>query len=215
MALGQVQIRSLGRGRDGTEVKIYTRGGDKGETTLLGGVRVSKNDPRVTAYGTVDELNAALGVAVALEKGNPSGLSSDDLRSLQEDLFTMGARLAAADPERALRKGTIPALVEDRITELEAWIDRLDADLPSLDAFVLPGGSIVAAQLHVARTICRRAERNVMELLSEQPDLDEVVIPYLNRLSDLLFMLARYANHQKDHKDTLWLPQRRLREDNR
>ena len=215
MALGQVQIRSLGRGRDGTEVKIYTRGGDKGETTLLGGVRVSKNDPRVTAYGTVDELNAALGVAIALEKGNPSGLSSDDLRSLQEDLFTMGARLAAADPERALRKGTIPALVEGRIAELEAWIDRLDADLPSLDAFVLPGGSIVAAQLHVARTICRRAERNVMGLLSEQPDLDEVVIPYLNRLSDLLFMLARYANHQKDHKDTLWLPQRRLRDDNR
>ena len=215
MALGQVQIRSLGRGRDGTEVKIYTRGGDKGETTLLGGVRVSKNDPRVTAYGTVDELNAALGVAIALEKGNPSGLSSDDLRSLQEDLFTMGARLAAADPERAFRKGTIPALVEGRIAELEAWIDRLDADLPSLDAFVLPGGSIVAAQLHVARTICRRAERNVMGLLSEQPDLDEVVIPYLNRLSDLLFMLARYANHLKDHKDTLWLPQRRLRDDNR
>ena len=215
MALGQVQIPSLGRGGDGTEVKIYTRGGDKGETTLLGGVRVSKNDPRVTAYGTVDELNAALGVAIALEKGNPSGLSSDDLRSLQEDLFTMGARLAAADPERALRKGTIPALVEGRIAELEAWIDRLDADLLSLDAFVLPGGSIVAAQLHVARTICRRAERTVMELLSEQPDLDEVVIPYLNRLSDLLFMLARYVNHQKDHKDTLWLPQRRLRDDNR
>ena len=196
-------------------MKIYTRGGDKGETTLLGGVRVAKNDPRVTAYGTVDELNAALGVAIALENGNALNLLSDELRSLQEDLFTMGARLAAADPERALRKGTIPALDEGRIEELEAWIDRLDADLPSLDAFVLPGGSIVAAQLHVARTICRRAERNVMELLTEQPDLAEVVIPYLNRLSDLLFMLARYANHQKDHKDTLWLPQRRLRDDNR
>ena len=183
-------------------MKIYTRGGDKGETTLLGGVRVAKNDPRVTAYGTVDELNAALGVAIALENGNALNLLSDELRSLQEDLFTMGARLAAADPERALRKGTIPALDEGRIEELEAWIDRLDADLPSLDAFVLPGGSIVAAQLHVARTICRRAERNVMELLTEQPDLAEVVIPYLNRLSDLLFMLARYANHQKDHR---WL----------
>lgn len=213
MPLGQVQMRSLGR--DETEVKIYTRGGDKGETTLLGGVRVAKNDPRVTAYGTVDELNAALGVVIALENGGkPSGFS-DDLRTLQEDLFTMGARLAAADPERALRKGTIPALVEGRIAELEAWIDRLDNDLPSLDAFVLPGGSIVAAHFHVARTICRRAERNVMDLLGEQPDLDEVVIPYLNRLSDLLFMLARYANQQEDHKDTLWLPQRRLRDDNR
>jgi len=196
-------------------VKIYTRGGDKGETTLLGGVRVAKNDPRVTAYGTVDELNAALGVAIARENGNASNRLSDELRSLQEDLFTMGARLAAANPERALRKGTIPALDEGRIEELEAWIDRLDADLPSLDAFVLPGGSIVAAQLHVARTICRRAERNVMELLTEQPDLAEVVIPYLNRLSDLLFMLARSVNHQKDHKDTLWLPQRRLQDDNR
>ena len=196
-------------------MKIYTRGGDKGETTLLGGVRVAKNDPRVTAYGTVDELNAALGVAIARENGNASNRLSDELRSLQEDLFTMGARLAAANPERALRKGTIPALDEGRIEELEAWIDRLDADLPSLDAFVLPGGSIVAAQLHVARTICRRAERNVMELLTEQPDLAEVVIPYLNRLSDLLFMLARSVNHQKDHKDTLWLPQRRLQDDNR
>ncbi len=202
-------------GRDGIEVKIYTRGGDKGETTLLGGVRVAKNDPRVTAYGTVDELNAALGVAIALDNGKPSGFPPDELRSLQEDLFTMGARLAAADPERALRKGTIPALAEGRIAELEAWIDRLNADLPALDAFVLPGGSIVAAQLHVARTICRRAERNVMELLAEQPDLAEVVIPYLNRLSDLLFMLARYVNHQEDHKDTPWLPQRRLRDDNR
>ena len=196
-------------------MKIYTRGGDKGETTLLGGVRVAKNDPRVTAYGTVDELNAALGVAIARENGNASNRLSDELRSLQEDLFTMGARLAAANPERALRKGTIPALDEGRIEELEAWIDRLDADLPSLDAFVLPGGSIVAAQLHVARTICRRAERNVMELLTEQPDLAEVVIPYLNRLSDLLFMLARSVNHQEDHKDTLWLPQRRLQDDNR
>ena len=196
-------------------MKIYTRGGDKGETTLLGGVRVAKNDPRVIAYGTVDELNAALGVVIALENRNPSGFPPDELRSLQEDLFTMGARLAAADPERALRKGTIPALAEGRIAELEAWIDRLNADLPALDAFVLPGGSIVAAQLHVARTVCRRAERNVMELLAEQPDLAEVVIPYLNRLSDLLFMLARYVNHQEDHKDTLWLPQRRLRDDNR
>jgi cob(I)alamin adenosyltransferase len=196
-------------------VKIYTRGGDKGETTLLGGVRVAKNDPRVIAYGTVDELNAALGVVIALENRNPSGFPPDELRSLQEDLFTLGARLAAVDPERALRKGMIPALAEDRIAELEAWIDRLNADLPALDAFVLPGGSIVAAQLHVARTICRRAERNVMELFAEQPDLAEVVIPYLNRLSDLLFMLARYVNHQEDHKDTLWLPQRRLRDDNR
>ena len=196
-------------------MKIYTRGGDKGETTLLGGVRVAKNDARVAAYGTVDELNAALGVVLALDTQEPPTLRTDEVRTLQEDLFTMGARLAAAEPERALRKGTIPALDEGRIEELEAWIDRLDADLPALDAFVLPGGSFIATQLHVARTVCRRAERNVTALLPEQPDLAEVVIPYLNRLSDLLFTLARYVNHVGDHKDTLWLPQRRRQDDNR
>jgi len=157
----------------------------------------------------VDELNAAVGVALALDpQGATLGESWPALRAVQEDLFTIGARLAAANPDRLLRKGTIPALSADRIDALEAWIDALDAELPALDAFVLPGGSPLAAQLHVARTVCRRAERGVTALLDEQPDLAGVVIPYINRLSDLLFTLARAANRRAGREDAMWLPQR-------
>ncbi len=194
--------------QNGSDVKIYTKGGDGGETTLLGGVRVAKNDPRVAAYGTVDELNASIGAAIAQDAEGALEASSAELRAVQEDLFTLGARLAATNPERALRTGTIPRLSADRVTELEAWIDRLDADLPALEAFVLPGGSPVAAQLHIARTVCRRAERKAVGLLDEQPELGEVVIPYLNRLSDLLFTLARFSNRRAGREDTMWLPQR-------
>ena len=192
-----------------SRLKIYTKGGDAGETTLLGGARVPKDDARVAAYGTVDELNAAIGVALALD---PDAATLRDSRpalgAVQEDLFTIGARLAAANPGRLLRKGTIPALSADRIDALEAWIDALDAELPALDAFVLPGGSPLAAQLHVARTVCRRAERGVTALLDEQPDLAEVVVPYINRLSDLLFTLARATNRRAGREDAMWLPQR-------
>ncbi|MDE2661842.1 MAG: cob(I)yrinic acid a,c-diamide adenosyltransferase [Gemmatimonadota bacterium] len=190
-------------------MKIYTKGGDGGETGLLGGARVPKDDARVAAYGTVDELNAAIGVALALD---PAAATLRDsrpaLRAVQEDLFTIGARLAAANPGRLLRKGTISALSADRIDALEAWIDALDAELPALEAFVLPGGSPLAAQLHVARTVCRRAERGVTALLDEQPDLAEVVVPYINRLSDLLFTLARATNRRAGRDDAMWLPQR-------
>lgn len=191
-------------------LKIYTKGGDGGETGLLGGARVSKDDARVAAYGTVDELNAVIGVALALDpEGTTLGESGPALAAVQEDLFTIGARLASANPERLLRKGTIPALSADRIDALEAWIDALDAELPELDAFVLPGGSPLAAQLHIARTVCRRGERGVTALLDAQPDLAEVVVPYINRLSDLLFTLARAANRRGGREDRLWLPQRR------
>ncbi len=192
-----------------SRLKIYTKGGDGGETGLLGGARVPKDDARVAAYGTVDELNAAVGVALALDpQGATMGESWPALGAVQGDLFTIGARLAAANPDRLLRKGTIPALSPDRIDALEAWIDALDAELPALDAFVLPGGSPLAAQLHVARTVCRRAERGVTALLDEQPDLAGVVIPYINRLSDLLFTLARAANRRAGREDAMWLPQR-------
>lgn len=192
-----------------SRLKIYTKGGDGGETGLLGGARVPKDDARVAAYGTVDELNAAVGVALALDpQGATLGESGPALRAVQEDLFTIGARLAAANPDRLLRKGTISALAADRIDALEAWIDALDAELPALDAFVLPGGSPLAAQLHIARTVCRRAERGVTALLDEHPDLAEVVVPYINRLSDLLFTLARAANRRAGREDAMWLPQR-------
>lgn len=191
-------------------MKIYTKGGDGGETGLLGGARVSKDDARVAAYGTVDELNAVIGAALALDpEGATLGESGPALGAVQEDLFTIGARLASANPERLLRKDTIPALSADRIDALEAWIDALDAELPELDAFVLPGGSPLAAQLHIARTVCRRAERGVTALLDAQPDLAEVVVPYINRLSDLLFTLARAANRRTGREDAMWLPQRR------
>lgn len=192
-----------------SRLKIYTKGGDGGETGLLGGARVSKDDARVAAYGTVDELNAVIGVALALDpEGGTLGESGPALAAVQEDLFTIGARLASANPERLLRKGTISALSADRIDALEAWIDALDAELPELDAFVLPGGSPLAAQLHIARTVCRRAERGVTALLDAQPDLAEVVVPYINRLSDLLFTLARAANRRAGREDAMWLPQR-------
>ena len=202
-------------------MKIYTKGGDGGETTLLGGARVSKDDPRVAAYGTVDELNAVIGTALALDaeagsdgdSGVALGDSAEKLGAVQEDLFTIGAGLAASNPARLVRKGTIPVLPAGRIDALEAWIDALTAGLPALDAFVLPGGSRVAAQLHVARTVCRRAERGVVALLDDQPDLGEVILPYLNRLSDLLFTLARQANRQAGREDTAWLPQRRRNDD--
>lgn len=190
-------------------MKIYTKGGDGGETTLLGGARVRKDDARVAAYGTIDELNAIIGTAVALDANGALGDDAEKLAAVQEDLFTIGARLAASNPARLVRVGTIPVLSPERTGALEAWIDALTAELPALDAFVLPAGSPVAAQLHVARTVCRRAERGVVGLSDEQPDLGEVILPYLNRLSDLLFTLARFANRRAGRADTAWLPQRR------
>ena len=187
-------------------MKIYTRKGDGGRTRLFGGLDVPKHDARVAAYGTLDELNASLGLALALDPDAVLGM--EDLRSVQEDLFVLGSRLAAARPEREMERGTIPALDEGRITELEAWIDRLDAELSPLDAFVLPGGCAAGAQLHVARTVCRRAEREATSLVEGDPTLSVAVIPYINRLSDLLFTLARAVNQRAGRPEDRWLPQR-------
>lgn len=188
-------------------MKIYTRGGDTGDTVLIGGVRVRKDDPRVAAYGAVDELNSAIGLALALDAG--VHLDASRLGAVQEDLFTVGARLAAADPDHAMSRGTIPELDGGRVAALERWIDELDKALATLDAFVLPGGSPAGAQLHVARTVCRRAECHVAGLLDEQPGLADVILPYLNRLSDTLFTLARRANTDAGLAEASWLPQRR------
>ena len=191
-------------------MKVYTRGGDGGLTTLLGGRRVGKQDARVEAYGTVDELSAAVGLAaIAFEAEAPRGkgpAAAKELRLIQADLFVIGARLAAANPQRALRTGAAPALDAGRIAMMEGWIDQMEAGLQPLKAFILPGGTRAASQLHFARVVCRRAERRVAALLPDQPDLASEVIPYLNRLSDLLFTLARGANMLAGVAETEWRP---------
>jgi len=186
-------------------VKIYTRRGDGGETTLHGGAAVPKGDERVQAYGTIDELNAVLGTVLSL---NPAGLDSNRLLEVQSDLFVIGARLSSSDPLRAYERGTIPRLPASRLADLEAWIDQVESGLPELDAFILPGGSAAGSQLHVARTVCRRAERAVVGLLPDQPDLGELIIPYINRLSDLLFVLARGVNATAGVPEKRWVPVR-------
>lgn len=192
-------------------MKIYTKSGDHGETTLLGGLRVLKTDPRVEAYGALDEFGAALGFALALDE--PGLIDRNAMGLVQEDLFVIGARLAAADPRKAIEKGTIPSLEPNRVSELERWIDELEAELPALDAFILPGGCPAGAQLHAARTICRRAERAIVALTPEQPELRDLVLPYMNRLSDLLFTLGRFVNLRADQPERRWVPLRERERD--
>ena len=181
--------------------RIYTRTGDAGETGLFGGGRVPKYHPRVEAYGAVDELNATLGWAATL-------VTDETLRArlthVQPDLFAIGAHLAtAARDARAVDR--LPPLPDARVPQLEQWIDDADDVLPELRTFVLPGGSPAAAALHVARTVCRRAERRVAELAAQEPLPGSIVI-YLNRLSDLLFVWARLANLHAGHPDVPWQP---------
>jgi cob(I)alamin adenosyltransferase len=179
-------------------VKIYTKGGDGGETSLFDNSRVSKSDSRVDAYGEVDELNACLGAARAA--GVDPDLASA-LEAIQRELFAVGARLA--DPSSRISARVAKAAVaEADITRLEATIDRLDTELPPLHRFILPGGSAAGALLHLARTVCRRAERRVVGLGTEA--VDPAIVVYLNRLSDLLFVMARAANHRAGVPETEW-----------
>ena len=181
--------------------RIYTRTGDTGETGLFGGGRVSKADPRVEAYGAVDELNATIGSALAL---GLDAMTTAALRAAQADLFAIGAHLATP-PGKDAAATHLPRLPEARIGEWEQWIDRVEGTLPELRAFILPGGSPGAAALHVCRTVCRRAERRVVALAAEET-VHPAIIVYLNRLSDLLFVAARHANAAADVEDTLWEP---------
>jgi len=181
-------------------MKIYTRTGDSGETALFGGGRVSKDHARVEAYGTVDELNAVIGWVVT--QVDDMGIS-DKLELLQHDLFALGSDLATPEPPEGRKRPETPALPTHRVAEMEAWIDAADEELPELRAFVLPGGTKGAAALHVGRTICRRAERAVVRL-GEGEGIAEVVVPYLNRLSDLLFTFARLDNHRAGLGDVEW-----------
>ncbi len=178
-------------------MKIYTRTGDDGTTGLLGAARVPKHDARVEAYGTVDELNAVIGVAITLDSRHEL---ADDLGEIQSALFRVGAELATADP-RAL--ASLALVGDEDVAGLERIIDRLDGDLPSLTRFVLPGGSPLAAQLHFARTVCRRAERRVTSI-AERANEASRVVQYLNRLADLLFVMARWSNHRAGVAETTW-----------
>lgn len=182
-------------------MKIYTRTGDAGETTLLGGSRVSKDHHRVVAYGTVDELNASLGwVRMQVQDEEVRGR----LEVVQHDLFALGSILATGSTreDRPAPRG-VPDAPSSRIREMEAWIDAADEELAPLRAFILPGGSPGAAALHVARTVCRRAERAVVHLGGREP-VEEAIVVYLNRLSDLLFTLARLENLRAGAPDVEW-----------
>ena len=176
-------------------MKIYTKTGDAGETGLFGGGRVSKDDPRVTAYGEVDELNASLGFAAALD---PAGFESDFIEAIQRDLFAIGAELATPTATKVREQ-----VAAARVTALEELIDKHEASLPALKNFIVPGGTAKAAALHVARTTCRRAERAVVSLARDE-QVNPVIIHYLNRLSDLLFVLARAVNKQAGRADIVW-----------
>jgi cob(I)alamin adenosyltransferase len=179
-------------------VKIYTKTGDSGETSLFGNTRVSKADARVDAYGEVDEVNACLGAARA---AGVDAETSALIEALQKDLFALGARLA--DPSSRIGERVTKVAIGDAdVLRLEQAIDTLEATLPPLRRFILPGGSAAGSLLHVARTVCRRAERRVIAL--GPTAVDPILIVYLNRLSDLLFVLARGVNHRSGIPETEW-----------
>ena len=181
-------------------LKIYTKTGDTGSTGLFGGGRVGKDHPRVEAYGDVDELNAALGLARSIEL---MPRIDEVIVPLQRDLFAIGALLATPDVEKMHQQLAKARIDDERIAELERAIDACDRELEPLKSFILPGGTPKAAALHVARTICRRAERRIVALQREV-ELPPLVVIYMNRLSDLLFMLARVANQRAGAGEVTW-----------
>ena len=179
-------------------MKIYTRTGDSGDTSLFDGTRVRKTDPRVVAYGDVDELQASLGVARA--SSLPHDID-DMCVAIQRDLFALGARLA--DPSHKIARRVEKIVIDDQsVARLEGWIDQLDTEIPALRHFILSDGCPPGALLHFARTVCRRAERSMLLLGTEV--LEPVVIIYINRLSDLLFTMARAVNHRATCPETPW-----------
>lgn len=176
-------------------MKLYTKRGDDGSTGLIGGARVSKDDPRVVACGNIDETNAAIGMVVANCTDDATG---GTLRQIQSELFILGAELAAQKADR-------PELMvgDAHVARLEKWIDEVSAEVSPLKGFILPGGSEIASRLHLARAVCRRAERATVALARQQP-VDRSALAYLNRLSDLLFALARLANAHAGVVETPW-----------
>jgi cob(I)alamin adenosyltransferase len=194
-------------------LKIYTRTGDKGNTALIGGTKVPKSHIRIESYGTVDELNSYIGLlgdhlAAASEVAShpvfPVSASIQTLREIQDRLFTIGASLAC-DPDKE-SKMKIPDLKEEDIAALERDIDRMNEVLPEMKSFILPGGHVAVSTAHVARCVCRRAERICVRMQEEGQFIDPLVIKYINRLSDHLFTLARYAGHLLRAPETPWRP---------
>jgi len=186
--------------------KVYTKVGDKGATRLVGGREVSKGEPRIEAYGTVDELNAVVGLSRTFNQrssSDPETIGEIDtmLKSVQNGLFRVGSDLATL-PEDRWEGMERPSLAD--IDELEKWIDKLNDALPPLKEFILPGGGPVGAYLHQARTVCRRAERQVVRLGENTPESIGHVLPYLNRLSDFLFVLGRWAAQAHGEEEYLW-----------
>ena len=180
-------------------MKIYTKRGDKGYTSLFGGSKVEKNNLRIQAYGTVDELNSVIGLGLT----HPlSKKGSEILNEIQKQLFVLGADLATP----LSKKTKVQRIKTDEIEQLESWIDTIDSSLPALTSFILPGGSKPGAYLHLARTVCRRAERHTVELKWNENISEETII-YLNRLSDLLFVLARFENQEAGLEETKWIPE--------
>jgi len=179
-------------------MKIYTKKGDKGETALFGGTKTRKSDVRIHAYGTVDELNSVIGMVLSHEL---TDFGNEILSQVQNDLFVVGATLATPDPE----KSRIDEVGQHEIEQLESWIDKLEVELDPLKSFILPGGNGGGATLHFARTVCRRAERETVEL-SQRESIPPAAVIYLNRLSDLLFVLARYENKSQNAEEIPWIP---------
>jgi cob(I)alamin adenosyltransferase len=180
-------------------MKVYTKTGDSGTTGLLGGTRLLKSDLRIEAYGTLDELNSHMGM-VRDQKVN-QGISTD-LIEIQNTLFVIGSHLAS-DPEKS--KVVIPDIEENKITNLETWIDGMEEELPTMKNFVLPGGHVSVSAGHIARCVCRRAERLAIQL-SSQSHVDKNIIIYLNRLSDYLFVLCRWMTKEVDAEEVPWKP---------
>lgn len=181
-------------------MKIYTKKGDQGNTTLVSGTKVSKSDLRLETYGTVDELNSFLGLAITQVKKIKIPEMDKSLFEIQNQLFNVGSQLACDDKNLASQ---LPQVTDEQIEEMEKLIDQLTDSLKPLRNFILPGGSELAGLFHVCRTVCRRAEREVMRLHAESP-VNEIIIRYLNRLSDLLFVMARFANFKENIPEPEW-----------
>lgn len=182
-------------------MKIYTKTGDKGKTSLIGGTKVFKSDLRIETYGTIDELNSFIGLSLDhLRSHNINNVLSE----IQDRLFTIGSALAC-DPEKET-KLKIPDLHEGDVELLEKEIDKMNEVLPVMKSFILPGGHLAVSSLHIARTVCRRAERCCVKMQKKEMEVEDLIIKYLNRLSDYLFVLARFAAHQLNIEEIPWKP---------
>jgi cob(I)alamin adenosyltransferase len=182
-------------------MKIYTKTGDKGKTALIGGAKVSKSHRRIEAYGTIDELNSFVGLSLDHLKANSI---NNVLAEIQDRLFTIGSALAC-DPEKET-KLKIPDLHEEDVTLLEKEMDKMNEVLPPMKSFILPGGHVAASTLHITRCVCRRAERLCVGLQKKKVEIDPLIIKYLNRLSDYLFVLARFAAYKAGAEEIPWKP---------